>query len=324
MARPIQRRPSRSFRSGVQPVDRRGGGRGSAPNCRTGWRRSARCRPKWCGVSHTTMISRWRDRCSHSPRQLAEADLVTIARTQRRGASARHCRARPNCGGGHRCAGPPRCSRRRSPGGGQSRRAPVGTRLFHARRAGEKRQRPGREGRAAPGHSGAAVPRPPARRPRPLVRQRLLASATPAMQAEIRRLLAKDLQPTRATAPHRTTRRRNARSRRCAKAARSMRRPSSNSPTKGQYAETVAAVASLCAVPTAVVDRLMGAERPDPVLILVQIGRLVVGHRGGPPRSAAGRSRTHRPRLSMPSTLISIASRRHGPAGGAVLADAIG
>ena len=67
---PIQRRPSRSFRSGVQPVDRRGGGRGSAPNCRTGWRRSARCRPKWCGVSHTTMISRWRDRCSHSPGNL--------------------------------------------------------------------------------------------------------------------------------------------------------------------------------------------------------------------------------------------------------------
>ena len=32
-----------------------------------------------------------------------------------------------------------------------------------------------------------------------LVRQRLLASAAPAMQAEIRRLLAKDLQPTGAT-----------------------------------------------------------------------------------------------------------------------------
>ena len=37
---------------------------------------------------------------------------------------------------------------------------------------------------------------------------------------------------------------------------------------KGQYAETVSAVASLCAVPTAVADRLMRAERPDPVLIL--------------------------------------------------------
>jgi uncharacterized protein (DUF2336 family) len=37
---------------------------------------------------------------------------------------------------------------------------------------------------------------------------------------------------------------------------------------KIQYDETVAALASLCAVPIEVVDRLMTAERPDPVLIL--------------------------------------------------------
>jgi uncharacterized protein (DUF2336 family) len=37
---------------------------------------------------------------------------------------------------------------------------------------------------------------------------------------------------------------------------------------KGQYGETIAALASLCAVPIEVVDRLMGAERSDPVLIL--------------------------------------------------------
>jgi uncharacterized protein (DUF2336 family) len=35
-----------------------------------------------------------------------------------------------------------------------------------------------------------------------------------------------------------------------------------------QYDETVAALAALCLVPIEVVDRLMGAERPDPVLIL--------------------------------------------------------
>ncbi|HEY6996053.1 MAG TPA: DUF2336 domain-containing protein [Xanthobacteraceae bacterium] len=35
-----------------------------------------------------------------------------------------------------------------------------------------------------------------------------------------------------------------------------------------RYSETIAALASLCAVPIGVVDRLMGAERPDPVLIL--------------------------------------------------------
>jgi uncharacterized protein (DUF2336 family) len=37
---------------------------------------------------------------------------------------------------------------------------------------------------------------------------------------------------------------------------------------KSQYEETVAALASLCAVPIEVVDRLMAAQRPDPVLIL--------------------------------------------------------
>ena len=30
----------------------------NAPNWRTGWRHSARYRPKWCGVSRTTTISR--------------------------------------------------------------------------------------------------------------------------------------------------------------------------------------------------------------------------------------------------------------------------
>jgi uncharacterized protein (DUF2336 family) len=35
-----------------------------------------------------------------------------------------------------------------------------------------------------------------------------------------------------------------------------------------RYGETLAALASLCAVPIEVVDRLMGAERPDPILIL--------------------------------------------------------
>ena len=37
---------------------------------------------------------------------------------------------------------------------------------------------------------------------------------------------------------------------------------------KSQYGETVAALALLCATPIEVVDRLMNAERPDPVLIL--------------------------------------------------------
>ena len=36
----------------------------------------------------------------------------------------------------------------------------------------------------------------------------------------------------------------------------------------GHYEEMVVALARLCAVPIEVVDRLMGGDRPDPVLIL--------------------------------------------------------
>jgi hypothetical protein len=36
----------------------------------------------------------------------------------------------------------------------------------------------------------------------------------------------------------------------------------------GKYDETIAALATMCAVPVEVVDRLMGGDRHDPVLIL--------------------------------------------------------
>jgi uncharacterized protein (DUF2336 family) len=38
----------------------------------------------------------------------------------------------------------------------------------------------------------------------------------------------------------------------------------------GKYEETIAALATLCAVPVEVVDRLMSGERADPVLILAR------------------------------------------------------
>ena len=37
-----------------------------------------------------------------------------------------------------------------------------------------------------------------------------------------------------------------------------------------QYEETIASLATLCVVPVEVVDRLMGGERADPVLILAR------------------------------------------------------
>jgi uncharacterized protein (DUF2336 family) len=38
----------------------------------------------------------------------------------------------------------------------------------------------------------------------------------------------------------------------------------------GKYEETIAALATMCAVPVEVVDRLMNGERADPVLILAR------------------------------------------------------
>ena len=56
----------------------------------------------------------------------------------------------------------------------------------------------------------------------------------------------------------------------------------------GKYEETIAALATLCAVPVEVVDRLMSGERADPVLILARSAgfgwptvREVIGARPG-------------------------------------------
>jgi uncharacterized protein (DUF2336 family) len=133
------------------------------------------------------------------------------------------------------------------------------------------------------------------------VQQRLLTSATPAMQAEIRRLLAKVLRPTDATTapPDYAT------AQRTIEALRGGGMLSEASvvefANEGQYAETVVAVASLCAVPTAVVDRLMGAERPDPVLILCKtanwcwatVAALIAARPGGQDTSASALDAVH-------------------------------
>jgi uncharacterized protein (DUF2336 family) len=101
-----------------------------------------------------------------------------------------------------------------------------------------------------------------------LAQQRLLASAKPETQSEIRRVLAKLSNEVGATG----ARRDDAAAQRMVEALH--REGKLNEAAlvdfakQGQYAETIAALASLCAVPIEVVDRLMGAERPDPVLIL--------------------------------------------------------
>jgi uncharacterized protein (DUF2336 family) len=94
------------------------------------------------------------------------------------------------------------------------------------------------------------------------VRQRLLATAAPETQAEMRR----------APANVAGTRRDDAATRRTIEA---LRREGKLGPaalfdfaSNRQYDEAVAALAALCVVPIEVVDRLMGAEWPDPMLIL--------------------------------------------------------
>jgi uncharacterized protein (DUF2336 family) len=101
-----------------------------------------------------------------------------------------------------------------------------------------------------------------------VVQQRLLASAKPETQAEIRRVLAKVSIEVGA----RTAVRDYSAAMRAVEALRGEGKLDEATlvdfSKKGQYEETVASLAALCAVPIEVVDRLMGGDRPDPVLIL--------------------------------------------------------
>jgi uncharacterized protein (DUF2336 family) len=101
-----------------------------------------------------------------------------------------------------------------------------------------------------------------------VVQQRLFASAKPETQAEIRRVLAKVSSEVGATAAPRDY----SAARRTIEALRRDGRLDEAAlvdfARKGQYGEMIVALASLCAVPVEVVDRLMGGDRPDPVLIL--------------------------------------------------------
>jgi uncharacterized protein (DUF2336 family) len=101
-----------------------------------------------------------------------------------------------------------------------------------------------------------------------VVQQRLFASANPETQAEIRRVLAKVSHEVAAKAAPRDYAA-------AMRVVEQMRQEGKLDEAAlvdfakgGRYEETVAALACLCAVPIEVVDRLMGGDRPDPVLIL--------------------------------------------------------
>lgn len=101
-----------------------------------------------------------------------------------------------------------------------------------------------------------------------VVQQRLLASATPETQIEIQRVLAKvshEVGTQAAPRDYSGAQRKIEALRLDGKLNEAQVVEFAKS---GQYEETAAALAQLCAVPIEVVDRLMCGDRPDPVLIL--------------------------------------------------------
>jgi uncharacterized protein (DUF2336 family) len=103
-----------------------------------------------------------------------------------------------------------------------------------------------------------------------VVQKRLLAQAKPETQAEIRRVLAKVTDEVAAKAAPRNYAAALAAVRALHKDRKLTEADIAEFAKAGKYEETIAALATLCAVPVEVVDRLMSGERADPVLILAR------------------------------------------------------
>jgi uncharacterized protein (DUF2336 family) len=100
-----------------------------------------------------------------------------------------------------------------------------------------------------------------------VVQQRLLAAAKPETRSEIQSVLAKVSGEVAKAGPRDYTA-----ARRAVEALRLQGKLNEEKLVEfakaGQFEETVATLSLLCQVPIEVVDRLLGGERPDPVLIL--------------------------------------------------------
>jgi uncharacterized protein (DUF2336 family) len=103
-----------------------------------------------------------------------------------------------------------------------------------------------------------------------VVQTRLLARARPETQTEIRKVLAQVSREIGAIASPRSY----VAATQAVRALHEQRRLTEDDvldyAKSGQYEETLVALATLCSVPVEVVDRLMGGERFDPVLILAR------------------------------------------------------
>ena len=103
-----------------------------------------------------------------------------------------------------------------------------------------------------------------------VVQKRLLAQARPETLAEIRRILAKVTDEVGAKAAPRNYTAALAAVRALHKERKLTEADIVEYAKGGKYEETIAALATVCAVPVEVVDRLMSGERADPVLILAR------------------------------------------------------
>ena len=103
-----------------------------------------------------------------------------------------------------------------------------------------------------------------------VVQKRLLAQAKPETRAEIRRILAKVTDEVAVRAAPRNYTAALAAVRALHKERKLTEADIVEFARSGKYEETIAALATVCAVPVDVVDRLMSGERPDPVLILAR------------------------------------------------------
>lgn len=100
-----------------------------------------------------------------------------------------------------------------------------------------------------------------------VVQQRLLAAAKPDTQVEIRRVLARVSNEVAAASSRDFSAAERA-IEALHKAGKLNEAALIGFAQAGQYEEMIAALSRLCAVPIDVVDRLMGGDRPDPILIL--------------------------------------------------------
>jgi uncharacterized protein (DUF2336 family) len=103
-----------------------------------------------------------------------------------------------------------------------------------------------------------------------VVQKRLLAQAKPETRTEIRRILAKVTDEVAARAAPRNYTAALATVRALHKERKLTEADVAEYAKSGKYEETIAALATVCAVPVDVVDRLMNGERADPVLILAR------------------------------------------------------